>query len=323
MRWSVGIDLGGTNMAIGLVDSDYRIVDREKAKTGAPRPAESLADTMALGVGRLLERNLLDPSDLDSIGIGLPGLVDQQTGLLIEAANLSLDHVDFPSLLGRAFPRSMIRTGNDGDCAIWGEYLAGEASSFASALLLTLGTGIGGGFVCNGRIFRGATGLGIEPGHMVIEVEDGPLCSCGRRGCYEMYASIRGLNRLIQEGLREELSSSLHRFISKDKPSGNVRAFFDSVRSQDSAALQIMERYAGFLAAGIRTLTVLYRPHLILLGGGISHAGDILLDSLRKALDPEKPDDFILSLPPVAISRLGNDAGIIGAAMLHREILSS
>lgn len=311
--------MGGTNIAIGLVDGSCKIVDREIAKTRAPRSAESLVETMALSVRELLERNLLDLSDLDAMGIGLPGLVDQKTGLMIEAPNLHLDHIDFISLMGRHFPQTRIRVGNDGDCAVWGEYLAGEASSFESALLLTLGTGLGGGFVCEGRIFRGATGLGIEPGHIAIEAEGGPLCTCGRRGCLEMYVSIRGLNRLIQEGLQGDLPSSLRYSIKKDNPSGNIKAFFDSVRSHDLPALQILDRYTGFMAAGIRTLTLLYRPHIILFGGGISQAGSILLESLRKALDSSKSGDYILSLPPVAISRLGNDAGIIGAAMLHRE----
>ncbi len=323
MSWSVGIDLGGTNMEVGLVDGSYRIADREISRTRAPRSAESLVESMVSNIHSLLQRNALDVSDLDSVGLGLPGLVDQKTGLMIEAANLALDHVDFISLLGQHFPATKIKTENDADCAVWGEYLTGEANAFESALMLTLGTGLGGGFVCDGRIFRGATGLGIEPGHIAIEVEDGPLCSCGRRGCLEMYVSIRGLNRLIQEGLRGDLPSSLRHSVKKDNPSGNVRAFFDSVRTGDRTALRILDRYVAFLAAGIRTLTVLYRPHIILLGGGISRAGGLLLEPLRKALDPEKPGDYILFLPPVAISRLGNDAGIIGAAMLHREGMSA
>lgn len=319
MSWSVGIDLGGTNMAIGLVDDSCRIVDRESAKTRAPRPAESLADAMARHVSVLLERNSLRPSDLDTMGIGLPGLVDHRTGLLIEAPNLALEQIDFISLLGRHFPATRIKTGNDADCAVWGEHLAGGANAVESALLLTLGTGIGGGFVCGGRIFRGATGRGIEPGHTVVEAENGPLCSCGRQGCLEMFVSIRGLNRLIQEDLRGDPSSSLRHLVREDKPSGNVRAFFDRVRSQDPPALRVLNRYVSYLAAGIRTLTVLYRPHLILLGGGISRTGDLLLEPLRAVLDPDKAGDYLLSLPPVAVSQLGNDAGMVGAALLHRE----
>ena len=319
MSWSIGIDLGGTNIAVGLVDDSHRIADRETVKTKVPRPAESLAESMALCIDNLLARRKLKLSDLSAIGLGLPGLVDGETGLMIEAPNLYLDHIDFISLLKQHFPQTVIKTGNDGDCAAWGEYLAGEASSFESALLLTLGTGLGGGFVYKGKIFRGATGLGIEPGHSAIMAENGPLCTCGRRGCLEMFISIRGLNRLLQESLLEAGETPLRRLIRQDRPSENVKIFFDIVRTGDPAALRVLNRYAAYLAAGIRTLTVLYRPHIILLGGGISRAGDLLLEPLRNLLEPEKPDDFILSLPPVLISRLGNDAGIIGAAMLHKE----
>lgn len=319
MAWSVGIDLGGTNIAVGLVSEDYRIVDREHEKTLAPRSAASLAETMAGCVFRLLERNRLQLSELAAIGLGLPGMVQEKTGLMIEAANLGLYQIDFASLFHPYFPHTPLKISNDGDCAIWGEFLAGEARERESVLMLTLGTGIGGGFVCDHRIFRGASGLGIEPGHMVVETEGARLCTCGRHGCLEMYASIRGLNLLIREGMQEDPLSSLHHAIKPDNPSHNVRIFFDQVHSEDAAALRILGRYTAYLASGIRSLSVLYRPHLILLGGGISNAGDLLLKPLRETLDPDKTGDYILSLPPVAVSRLGNDAGIIGAAMLHLE----
>lgn len=319
MGLSIGIDLGGTNLAVGLVDQRDRILDRESVPTGSPGSADRLADRMATSVRTLLLRQNREEASLESIGIGLPGPVDPRTGRLIEAANLSLRDVDFVSLMHAHFPQTPIFTGNDGDCAAWGAYLAGEGRLYESSLTLTLGTGVGGGLVIGRRLFRGGTGLGIEPGHTVVAAGEGPPCTCGRRGCLENYVSIRGLNRLLMEELESGAPSALREMINPQRPSFNVIKVFDQVRQGDPLAARVIRRYAGYLAAGIRTLTVLLRPHVILLGGGISRAGNLLLEPLNHALTPPVGDDSVLSLPPILISRLGNDAGIIGAARLSLE----
>jgi len=314
MAWSVGIDLGGTNIAMGLVDDQYVIWDRMTEKTRAPRPAEEIVSNMARMIRTLLVRQQLSASDLRFIGIGLPGVVDSNTGVLLFAGNLELTHTDFPKLLAAHFPQVPILAGNDADCAIWGEYLAGEAKDYESALMLTLGTGIGGGLVMDHSIFRGGTGVGIEPGHIAI-VDGGHRCSCGQTGCLEAYASIRGLKRLAADALRSDIPSSL-----RSLASFGTREIFEAVRRQDPLAQDILDRYVHYLALGILTFTVLYRPHVILLGGGISHAGEALLKPLRKAVLELTFAGHILPPPPVVISRLGNDAGMIGAAMLDRSV---
>lgn len=319
MKWTVGIDLGGTNIAVGLVDEQYEIVGREKVKTRAPRSASSLAASMARCVNILLKRHGLRADQLTAIGIGVPGVVDPQTKHLLYASNLFLKHVDLVSLVQTHLPDVPILVGNDADCAAYGEYLAGEAKLYDSALMLTLGTGIGGGFVCDGKIFRGGTGFGIEPGHLVVDLQEGVLCSCGQSGCLEAYASIRGLKRLVEKGLANgEPSMMRERFHSQD-PAFNTRIVFDAVRKGDAVALRVLEQYVNYLAVGIRTLVVLYRPHIILLGGGISNAGNLLLKPLRAAVLRTTFAGDIIAPPPIHVSRLGNDAGIIGAAMLYKE----
>jgi glucokinase len=319
MVWSIGIDLGGTNIAFGLVDENRRIVDRESAKTQAPRSAESLVETMVTHVKILLDRQGLGEDKLEALGIGLPGVIDPSSGLLVNAVNLGLRQVDFVSLLQNRFPGLAVRAGNDGDAAAWGEYLAGEGGPWGSVLMLTLGTGVGGGLVYDGRIFRGGTGLGIEPGHLVVQSEGGLACTCGRSGCLEVYTSIRGLNRLLAEALEGTDPPVWARALDPGQPSRNVPLIVEAARAGDQLALGVLDRYTAFLASGLRSLIMLYRPHRILLGGGISHAGEVLLKPLHQALFERAAPDDILSPPPVRISRLGNDAGIIGAALLHLE----
>lgn len=319
MAYSIGIDLGGTNIAVGIVDNSYTIIDRERTKTRAPRSGESLVDTMADCIGSLLNRRGLSIEDLRSIGIGVPGVVDPETGVLLHATNLFLKHVDFPVLLRERFPTIPVFIANDADCAVFGEYIASTAHNYKSVLMLTLGTGIGGGFVFDNKIFRGATGFGIEPGHMAVETEGKIACSCGQWDCLEVYASIRGLKRMTSEALMGDEETILRDRVSFDERSFNARHIFEAASDGDSIAKEILDRFVHYLAIGIRNLVILYRPHVILLGGGLSHAGDVLLEPLRARVAQTTVSGDVLPPPPIERSKLGNDAGIIGAAMLYTE----
>ncbi len=319
MSYSIGIDLGGTNIVVGIVDDSCKIIDRERVKTRAPRSAESLVDTMADCIGSLLMRRGLSVTDLRSIGIGVPGVVDLETGLLLHATNLFLKRVDFPALLRERYPDVPVYIANDADCAVFGEYLAGAAHNYKSVLMLTLGTGVGGGFVFENKIFRGATGFGIEPGHMAVETGGHITCSCGQWDCLEVYASIRGLKRMTCEALVANDDSVLLDLVSADGSSFNARHIFAAASDGDKIAKEILDRFVHYLAIGIRNLVVLYRPHVILLGGGISHAGDVLLEPLRARVALTTVSGDVLPPPPIERSNLGNDAGVIGAAMLYSE----
>ncbi len=319
MSYSIGIDLGGTNIVVGIVDDSCKIIDRERVKTRAPRSAESLVDTMAECISSLLIRRGLSVTDLRSIGIGVPGVVDLETGLLLHATNLFLKRVDFPALLRERYPDVPVYIANDADCAVFGEYLAGAAHNYKSVLMLTLGTGVGGGFVFENKIFRGATGFGIEPGHMAVETGGHIACSCGQWDCLEVYASIRGLKRMTCEALVANEDSVLLDLVSVDGSSFNARHIFAAASDGDKIAKEILDRFVHYLAIGIRNLVVLYRPHVILLGGGISHAGDVLLEPLRARVALTTVSGDVLPPPPIERSNLGNDAGVIGAAMLYSE----
>ncbi|MCK9176125.1 MAG: ROK family protein [Clostridiales bacterium] len=315
MGGSIGIDLGGTNIAVGLVSDACDIVSRKDVKTMAPRSARSITKTIVSLIRSLLNENKLTSKDLSSIGIGLPGIVDTKSGELLFATNLKLSHVNFPELFHEYFPNLNVYVGNDADCAVLGEYLAGEAKNYASALLLTLGTGVGGGLVVDGKIFRGGDGLGIEPGHIVVETDRAVKCACGQWGCLETYASIQGLIRLTEEVLASEGDSV---FLQSPYPLNAIR-IFEAVRAKDPIAEKIHARYIGYLAAGIKTLVALYRPHIILLGGGLSNASDLLIEPLEKAVRRDIFSGDILPVPSIRVASLRNDAGIIGAAKLYRE----
>ncbi len=315
MDWSIGVDVGGTNIALGLVNQAYDIVARHDEKTRAPRSAESITVTIALAIRALLATSGLSTADLSSIGVGLPGIVDSNSGELLFATNLALSCVNFPTLLQRHFPNTAIMVSNDADCAVLGEYLAGEAKSYDSALLLTLGTGVGGAFIQHHKIFRGGDGLGIEPGHIVVETEYGVVCGCGQRGCLETYASINGLVRLAKEMLSEGGDSILRQSF----PALNTMTIFNAVRGGDRVAIAIHERFIRYLASGIKTLIAVYRPHIILIGGGLSNAPDLLIEPLQSALKEGLFAGDILVAPPIRVASLKNDAGIIGASQLVRN----
>lgn len=319
MIWSVGIDLGGTNIGAALVKDCHEMVSRTFDKTMVPRSPQSLAGTMAACVQRLLDQEGLQVTDLAAIGIGLPGLVDPQEGKLVFASNLALQDVHFPSLMAPYFPGIPVQVNNDADCAALGEYLVGGANAYDSLLLLTLGTGLGGGFIDKGRIFRGGDGRGIEPGHMTLVAQDGWPCTCGQEGCFEAYVSIRGLKRLVSQLLDQGLPSILRDWFQEEEASFNVRRVFDAAGEGDLVAQEAVQQYIRYLALGIRSLVVLYRPQIILLGGGVSGAGDRLRLPLEEAVRQTTFAGDLLPPPPIRISRLGNDAGILGAALLHQQ----
>lgn len=317
MEWSIGIDVGGTNIAAGLVDQSKTIVDSVQTKTRVPRPAASIVDSMVDLVHALLRRNNLMQSDLRAIGVGLPGVVDPARGLLLKASNLHLVDVDMMGLLRTRFPQTPVAIGNDADCAAWGEWVAGDIDPKESVLLITLGTGLGGGFITNGTIFRGGTGCGIEPGHITVVADGGLACTCGRTGCLECYTTIRGMKYLVGEALADDPSSVLWSAVNVDTAYFRTADVFEAARQGDRAATTALDRYVHYLALGLRTFDVLYRPHRILLGGGISYAGDQLLTPLIARMDAmAQSEPASQPKPIVALSRLGNDAGIIGAAYL-------
>ena len=316
----IGIDLGGTNIAAGLVDEKPGIVLQNSVKT--PQGAKAAAQEMAVLAHSLCAEAGIRLQDIESVGIGSPGAIDSRSGMVVYSNNLEYSNVPLAAMLSEQIGLP-VRIGNDANAAALGEYHGGAGRRaaagndttppFSSMILVTLGTGVGGGIIVNGSIYDGFNGMGGEVGHMVIEV-DGASCTCGRNGCWEAYASATGLIRLTKKAMECHPDSLMHS-ITAEKGKISGRTAFLAARKGDPAGDAVVETYCKYLAIGTANLINLFQPAMFCFGGGVSNEGQLLIDRLRPLLAPElyTVGDKRTSL---CLAQLGNAAGIIGAALL-------
>ena len=317
-QYSVGIDLGGTKIAAGVVDENNRIVGRAKRPTAPTREFERIADDMAAAARDAVTDAGLQWSDMVFFGVGTPGFVDARKGRVAYASNLNWHQVE----LGQAMQKRLgapVAVSNDANCAALGEVLAGAAKDRSSALLLTLGTGVGGGIILGRRIFSGSDGMGSELGHVRL-IHGGERCSCGQSGCIEAYCSATALIRQTTRAMEKNPSSALTQ-VAEEMGKASARTAFIAARRGDEVAHQVVDTYIEYLAAALAGLICVFRPEIILLGGGISHEGEPLLEPLNRILPGFVTASDKIGCPPVRAAGLGNDAGIIGAANLGRDPL--
>jgi len=309
----IGIDLGGTNIAAALVDEDGVIKKRANIPTAAKSGAEVVLDRLL----HVCETLTADEAAPQSIGIGVPGTVNDMTGEVIFTPNLPLSGINIISGLQKKYA-CPIHVGNDANCAALGEITVGGAKGAHDAVLITLGTGIGGGIVLNGHLHTGAYGAAGELGHMVI-IAGGRMCGCGRHGCWETYASASGLIRTASDVMETHKESLLWELCGGQTGEINGRIVFEAYRTGDRAAKLIVEQYIEHLAAGIANIINILEPEMICVGGGISNAWDCLAELLHAAVDAERFARHSPQSPHTSLVKatLGNDAGIIGAALLH------
>lgn len=307
--YRIGIDLGGTNIAVGVVDDHHRIVAEAGLPAGAHRPAEQVVADMCRAVELALDKAGLTPADCASIGVGTPGTCDPERGVVVCAYNLNWFDVPVCRMLTEHFGLPA-RLSNDANCAALAETVAGAAVGCRNMMLITLGTGVGGGIIVDGRIVSGLGGAGGEPGHSLL-VLDGEPCTCGRRGCWEVYASATALIRQGREAAAAHPESLLNRYTAL-----TGRDVFDAADAGDAAAQAVLEQYYVYVAAGVTNLVNILSPEMVLIGGGISRQGERLLAPIRRYVaancfgGEERPQ------PVIQAAKLGNEAGIIGAAAL-------
>lgn len=313
MRYFIGIDLGGTNIAAGVVSQDGQLLCKASLPTGARRPAGEIVADMARAAEQCLAASGLDKNQIEALGVGVPGAIDNDTGMVLFTANLDWRSLPLARML-RELLDLPVYLGNDADCAALGEALAGGAQDFESALMITLGTGIGGGLVSHRKLFTGWSGVGIEPGHFTL-VAGGVQCGCGNRGCFEAYASATALIRQTREAMITHPDSALWNFADSVEQV-NAKTVFDAAAVGDAVAQTVVDQYEEYLAAGIGGIVNLFRPHAVILGGGVSNQGENLLVPLRKKLKKYCYASQYIAPPQVVKATLGNDAGIIGAALL-------
>ncbi|MBR1483483.1 MAG: ROK family protein [Ruminococcus sp.] len=315
--YKLGIDLGGTNIVAGLVDENYNIVAKGSCKTNVPRPESSICDSMAEVARQACENAGVSLDEVESIGIGVPGAVNPETGVIEYSANLHFHNWEVIKMMQERLNKKVLIE-NDANAAALGEYLAGSAKGAKNAVAITLGTGVGGGIIINGKIYSGSNFAGAELGHMVI-VRGGKECGCGRKGCWEAYSSATGLINLTKEKILSEKMdySYMLKLADGDINKVNGKTAFDAAAAGDNDAQEVLNEYFGYLATGLVNIINIFQPDVLCIGGGISNQGENLLRPLRKIIEEERYTKHNDKQTLLCTCSLGNDAGIIGAAFLE------
>jgi len=311
----IGVDIGGTNIAVGLVDENGKIMHKGEVPTGAGRPFEEIMKDIADLINRVIEESDYKLEDVKAIGVGSPGLPDDEKGIIVFANNLNWHNVPVRAELSKYFDLP-IRIENDGNTAGLAEAVAGACKGVDNSITLTLGTGIGAGIVINGKPYSGSHSIGAELGHMILQV-DGIQCTCENKGCWERYASATALIREGKKAAQENPDSLIYKSVEGDLDKITAKTVIDAAKEGDPTALELFDKYIYYLAMGIITIINSFDPAIIAIGGGVAKAGDFLMDALKKKVEEHI---FYKDAPYAKITRaeLGNDAGIIGAAMLGR-----
>ncbi len=312
--YKIGIDLGGTNTVAGLVDENGHILDRASVKTNLPTTMERIVASIIQLTHRLLDDHGLSCRDLASLGVGVPCTANKETGCMEDA-----DHLGFPggqlvAPLHQAL-QIPIFIENDANAAAWGEYRAGHygADSF---FLVTLGTGIGGGIICNGKLLPGINHAAGELGHMSIDLKGNP-CVCGRRGCFETYGSATALICQTKKAMEADKSTLLWQVCGGNAANVEAKTVFTAAAQGDRLAAQLIDDYTTYLAEGLTNIVNILAPAYLCIGGGVSHAGDRLLIPVRDKIYQRMYAKAEAKKPQIVLAKLHNDAGILGAALLE------
>ncbi len=319
--YTIGIDLGGTNIAIGLCDKDLNIVDKISVHTPASEGSEAVTKAMAETTKRLLEKNSLTISDIEYVGMAVPGSIDPELGVVEYSNNIPFENYPIAEAFRKYLPVEKIYVENDANAAALAEALVGCAAGTNSLVLITLGTGVGGGVVMNGKIFKGCiNAAGAELGHTVIKAGGRP-CTCGRRGCWEAYSSATGLIKSTKEKMYElelkGIDSALFE-VSKKYTKLNARVAFDAAKLGDPYGILLVNDYISDLAEGVTNMINIFQPAVLALGGGVSGEGDNLIVPLNKIVERDQYTRLRKKKTFITVAKLGNDAGIIGAAGLGK-----
>ena len=308
MKYAIGIDVGGTSVKLGFVSVEGEVAEAWEIPTRTEDGGKEILPDIAASVKkRIAEKGMAD--DIVGAGIGLPGPVDDE-GVIRKAVNLHWDRIfnvadELSELLGGI----KVKAGNDANVAALGEYWQGAGKDYGDMVMVTLGTGIGGGIIHHGQIFAGTTGAGGEIGHLCLNPYEKIRCNCGNAGCFEQYASATGIVRLT----REELEASDEDSLLRDTEI-TAKAMWDAVKAGDALAIRVADRFGFYLGWGLSVIAGVVNPEVFVLGGGVSQAGDIILPFVRKNF--EEHAFHACRDAQIVIATLGNGAGTLGAAKM-------
>ena len=307
-QYVFAVDLGGTTVKLGLFDREGNLFDKWEIVTRKENGGELILPDIAESIKKKAEEKNIATEDILGVGIGVPGPVDSK-GTIYKAANLGWDVFNVSDTLGK-LTGLPVKTGNDANVAALGEMWKGGGQGYNSIVAVTLGTGVGGGVIIEGKLVAGSTGAGGEIGHIHVEDNETIACGCGKKGCLEQYTSATGITRLANERLAQDNKPSVLREVEKV----DAKAVFDAVKAGDELAIEVAEIFGMYLGKGLATVAAVVNPEAFVIGGGVSKAGDILFTFIEKnyvkyAFHGTRNAKFCLAT-------LGNDAGIYGAAKL-------
>ncbi len=312
----IGVDLGGTNIAVGLLDENFKIIAKEKCPTKTERDISEIMDDMGALCKALMDKNDLTPDDISYIGIATPGSVEPPKGMVVYSNNVKMENYPISAELSTRTGVKKVLVENDANAAALGEAIMGAGKGSDNVIMITLGTGVGGGIVINRKLYSGFNFAGGELGHIVIET-NGRTCSCGRKGCWEAYSSATGLKNITKDKLLSTKDTIMWEMIENNLENISGRTAFDAAKKGDKAGKEVVDEYIYYLACGIANMVNIFQPNVLCIGGGVCGEGDYLLKPL---IELERSQEYGHSMrqnfTEIKIAELGNDAGIIGAGLL-------
>lgn len=310
----IGVDIGGTSIKVGVVDKNGNLLKKQSFKTLIDNHYTEIAQDIYKTILDLLESLNLKKEDIKAIGVGSPGCIDSNTGTIMYASNLKWENVPLGKMLTdlSGWPAFVH---NDANAAAMGEWMFGSGKNYKNVVFVTIGTGIGGGVIINGELFEGNFSAGTEIGHIRLGTQ-GIQCTCGRTDCYETYASATALIRLTKNAMNQNSSSKMWDFVEGDIEKTGGKTAFECAKAGDEAAKKVIDEYIFYLGEGLINLANIFRPDVIILGGGVCAQGEALTKPLQEHMDKYIFASEFLPTVPIITASLGNDAGIIGAAAL-------
>lgn len=311
----VGVDLGGTNIAVGIYDENLDLLYKTSVPTRSERTDKEIVDNMSELVKEVAAHENIDLKDIKSVGVGSPGSVDYKNGVIVYSNNLKFTNTPVRKWMEEKLGIP-VYVENDANCAALGEAMKGATKDANHSVMITIGTGIGGGVIIDKKIYSGFNGAGGELGHTVINM-DGPVCTCGRKGCWETYGSATALIKQTYDAAIKNPDSMLGKLIDGDFEKVSGKSSFDTMKQGCPVGTKVVEDYIYYFGTGIANMINIFRPDMLVIGGGVSKEGDYLLKPLMKVLETNCYGGEVQT--EIKIAELGNDAGIIGAAALGKE----
>lgn len=312
----IGVDLGGTNIAAGLVNSEGKIIAKGSVPTLRKREYPEIIKDMAALIFDLINSQGMNISDFHSIGVGSPGIPDCSEGKIVYASNINFRDVPLRKELQK-YINLPVYVNNDANIAAFAESVAGAAKGYKTSVTVTIGTGIGSGIIIDGKIFSGFNNAATEFGHMVLQMNGEP-CNCGRRGCWETYASATACINQTKAAAAQNPDSLINKLVGGDLDKIDAKTAFDAAKQGDEAAVNVVDQYIRYIGAGLANIINCFQPEVIVIGGGVCKEGEYLLAPLREFV---KANTFApahnIKIAEIKAAEMGNDAGIVGAAMLR------